>query len=391
MNEERLRLDLNDLADEVDRVDLRDRALRTSRRLGIQRTIATSAAALVLIAAATGAALAIRPERALDPMPADSPTISISPSPTPDPTPSPSTSSLVAPPPDGSSGTTVTFGRLVYGPASSGGDYPATGHLLSWQPGDAPDRLLDLPFVAALTNATVSPDGRRAAWVEDNGALWVANVDGSGRRKLSDGVDNNCGSPAWLPNSRQLTVRLNPAAGASAGAGLLDVSSGAYTKLPVFDGCHAVWAAASGTLAFAGGSSTAGVVITDRTGAGRRTIPGLGGKSSEYVCFDIASLAPDGRRIALFRIKRDSETYGDAGRDLIANAVLDTRTGKAVTLPLGGRQMRQVFFQSDGSMVVRLRSNDRYTLLLVDENGKKVGEQPEPTSLRNMQIVNALD
>ncbi|WFE50978.1 hypothetical protein [Micromonospora sp. WMMD1155] len=240
----------------------------------------------------------------------------------------------------------------------------------------------------ALTNATVSPDGRRAAWVEENGDLWVADVDGSGRRKLGEGADNNCGSPAWLPNSRQLTVRLNPAAGASAGARLLDVSSGVYSELPVFDGCHAVWAA-DGTLAFADGTS-GGVVITDRTGADRRTIPGLGGKSSEYVCFDIASLSPDGRRLALFRIDRDSETYGDAGRDLIANAVLDTRTGKAVTLPLGGRQMRQVFFQPDGSMVVRLRGDDSYTLLLVDDNGKKVGEQPEPASLRNMQILTAL-
>ena len=44
MNDDRLRLDLTDLADEVTPVDLRDRALRTSRRIGIQRAVATCAA-----------------------------------------------------------------------------------------------------------------------------------------------------------------------------------------------------------------------------------------------------------------------------------------------------------------------------------------------------------
>ncbi|MFC4019575.1 hypothetical protein ACFOW4_16755 [Micromonospora sp. GCM10011542] len=386
MNEQRLRLDLHDLAEEVDAVDLRDRTLRTSRRLGLQRAVATSAAALVLFGAATGAALAVLPERRVDPAPATSPTISISPSPATDPTPTPNLSSPpVVPPSTSSPATTVTFGQLVYGP--SAGTEGTTAYLHSWRPGDVPERLLRIPFDAALSNATVSPDGRRAVWVEEGGALWVANVDGTGRRKLRDGVDNNCWSPAWLPNSRQVTVRLDPANGASAGAGLLDVSSGTYTKVPGFDGCHAVWAA-NGTMAFADGSGGT-VVVTDRTGTGRRAIPGLGGKSSAYVCFDLASLSPDGGRVALFRIDRN-DPAGDAARDLIVNAVLDTRTGKAVTLPLGGRQMRQVYFQPDGSMVVRVRDNDRYTLLLVDEDGTKVGERPEPASLRDMQIINAL-
>ena len=70
MNEDRLRFDLADLADEVTPVDLRDRALRTSRRLGIQRAVTTSVAALVLIGAATGTALAIRPDEQSGPAPA---------------------------------------------------------------------------------------------------------------------------------------------------------------------------------------------------------------------------------------------------------------------------------------------------------------------------------
>ncbi|SIN27962.1 TolB family protein [Micromonospora cremea] len=232
-----------------------------------------------------------------------------------------------------------------------------------------------------MLSATVSPDGRRVAWVERDGTLWVSALDGSGKRKVREQTDSMC-QTAWSPDSRQLTASV-----AGEGAGLVDVVSGAYRKVDGLLGCHPVWAA-NGTIALAdGGDGT--VFLTDRRGAARRVIPGLGGKGSAYGCYDLASISPDGRRIALFRIARGSEP-GDAARSLLANAVLDTRTGKSVALPLSGRELRQVFFQADGSMVVRVRSGDRYTLLLVDEAGKKVAEQPEPASLRDMQIINAL-
>lgn len=69
--------------------------------------------------------------------------------------------------------------------------------------------------------------------------------------------------------------------------------------------------------------------------------------------------------------------------------MLDTRTGAEVSLPLEGCQLRQVFFQPDGSMVVRVRSGDRYTVVLVDANGKKITERAEPSALRDMQIITA--
>ncbi|NYF56090.1 hypothetical protein [Micromonospora purpureochromogenes] len=389
MNDQRLRLDLTDLAEEVTPVDLRDRALRTSRRIGIQRAIATSAAAVVLFGAATGTAFAILPNRGADPIPGTTPSVTASPSPTASPTPSPSGSPSIAPPATSTSSqpaSSASFGRLHYGPFTPGGS--DTAHLYSWTPGGNPVRRLALPVNPAQLNAAVSPDGRRVAWVEDGGALWTSALDGSGKRKLHDLVDNMCWSPTWSPNSRQLTVRLGAADGSYSEAGLLDVSSGTFTEVAGFEGCHPVWAA-NGTVAFADGSNGT-VVVTDRTGAGRRTIPGLGSKGSRYVCFDVASISPDGRRIALFRIDRDG-TYGDAARDLIVNAVLDTRTGKEISLPLGGRELRQAYFQADGSLVARVRSGGRYTLILVDKAGKKVAEKAEPSSLASMQIIAAVD
>ncbi|MEH1055126.1 hypothetical protein V6U89_07930 [Micromonospora sp. CPCC 206171] len=390
MNDQRLRLDLADLAEEVTPVDLRDRALRTSRRIGIQRAIATSAAAVVLFGAATGTAFAFLPNRSADPIPGTTPSVTASPSPTASPTPSPSGSPSIAPPATSTSSqpaTSASFGRLYYGPFGSGG--ADTARLYSWTPGGTPVRRLALPNNPAQLNAAVSPDGRRVAWVEDGGALWTAALDGSGKRKLHDLVDNMCWSPTWSPNSRQLTVRLGAADGNFSKVGLLDVTSGAFTEVAGFQGCHPAWAA-DGTVAFADGSNGT-VVVTDRTGTGRRTIPGPGSKGSRYVCFDVASISPDGRRIALFRIERSSESYGDAARELIVNAVLDIRTGKEVSLPLGGRELRQAYFQADGSLVARVRSGGRYTLILIDKAGKKVAEKPEPSSLASMQIIAAVD
>jgi hypothetical protein len=72
MNGDRLRHDLAGLAEQVTPVDLRDRVLRTSRRLGIQRAIATSAAAVVVLAAAAGTAFALTPRTVSGPAPAGS-------------------------------------------------------------------------------------------------------------------------------------------------------------------------------------------------------------------------------------------------------------------------------------------------------------------------------
>jgi hypothetical protein len=72
MNGDRLRHDLAGLAEEVTPVDLRDRVLRTSRRLRIQRAIATTATAVVVLAAAAGTAFALTPRTVTSPVPAGS-------------------------------------------------------------------------------------------------------------------------------------------------------------------------------------------------------------------------------------------------------------------------------------------------------------------------------
>lgn len=389
MNDQRLRLDLIALAEEVAVVDLRDRTLRTSRRLGIQRAVATSAAALVLIAAATGTAFAMRPSKSPSPLPADTPSVTATPTPSASPTPSTSTSDAPGSPPSSGSGTntpTVKIGKLFYGPAKVTGAENA--NLRSWRPGDNPVRLLALPELALKGNVSVSPDGRRVAWVDSDDSsrhtLFVANADGSDKQQMRPYVDDQCLTPVWSPDGRHLLIRAVEAMGGGGRSGVLDTRSDKktvtwWTEQP--GGCHGLWSADGQTIAM---TSDGGVTLYGTDGAKKRAVPGFsvdGWRSN-----DVASLSPDGSRVALDR-RKAGEDAGDVARGLWVNVVLDTRSGKPVELPLGGRTLRQVYFQADGSMVVRVQAGSGYAVLLVDENGRKISETAEPAALKDMQIL----
>ena len=392
MNQDRLRLDLADLANEVTPVDLRDRALRTSRRLGIQRAIATSAAAVVMVGAATGTAFALMPRNdGQAPMPADSPSITVTPSPV-EVSPTPETSgSAEAPGTATSSAPTqpeATIGRIFYGLAPSNVDRQ-TGPLWSFKPGGSPTRLMDLPSTALYSNVMVSPDGKRVAWVEPDRYLRVANVDGSEERKLSAGdhptTEPYCWTPTWSPDSSKLMMSpiLEAEPNQVTEKGIIDLATGRYGPIANVKGCHPLWSADGRVLAYANGEGR--VALGRPDGSGERFIPNLS-TQAQFSSFDVSSLSPDGSRIAL-KLRQKGDTYGDVGRELDANAVLDTRTGKKVNLPLGGRTMRQAYFQADGTLVARVASGNRNALVLIGTDGKKISETQEPTALKDMQIL----
>jgi hypothetical protein len=177
MNDGRLRLDLHDLAGEVDNVDLRDRVLHTSRRLGLQRAMTASAAAVVVLAGAVGIAFAVAPDLA-PPVPATSSSAS-PPAPSNVQTPSraPSETEKVI------AGTRWYLGHtkseyVIH--AVTGGQDTVKAHI----PG------ADGSCVAQTV--TVSPGGRRLAWVEGsddvNGTLKVAALDGTHQQSITTGV-----------------------------------------------------------------------------------------------------------------------------------------------------------------------------------------------------------
>ena len=65
---------------------------------------------------------------------------------------------------------------------------------------------------------TVSPDGTRLAWVNNNKELYVANINGSNKRKLVTGMDSDGKyAPSWTPDGQRLVTN----------KGDVEVSSGA--------------------------------------------------------------------------------------------------------------------------------------------------------------------
>ena len=69
-------------------------------------------------------------------------------------------------------------------------------------------------------------------------------------------------------------------------------------------------------------------------------------------------------------------------RDLVANAVVDTRTGATVRLPVTGT-VSAVLFQPDGSMLVRSSTG----LVLVSAGGTVLARAPEPAGGSAMSLL----
>ncbi|MGB2567692.1 TolB family protein [Micromonospora citrea] len=370
-------------------IELTDRAARPARpRRG--RHAMTGTVALLVLAVSLSDLSGVRrpaatPTADVGPVPASSPA-------PPPPAPAPPVPSTVPPRATTSAVTPVgppkALGRLFYVP-----DGKVAGRervrLRSWRPGERPRTLAVLPRIAALANASVSPDGRRVAWVDPARAatLFVADVDGSRRRTLARHVDAYCVTPTWSPDSRRLLFREADPLGNPGRYGVLD-TVGRRAPVTWWDvepqGCHALWSADGRTVAM---NSATGVTLYSADGRRPRPVPHLSGPSV-WRSAHVASLSPDGSRIALTRTRPDEQT-GDVGRLLTANAVLWTRDGREMSLPTGGRELRQVFFRPDGSAVLRVRAGAGHALLVVGRDGRKAGEVAEPAELRGMQIVSA--
>ena len=90
-------------------------------------------------------------------------------------------------------------------------------------------------------------------------------------------------------------------------------------------------------------------------------------------------------------MKPDLISFAAGGNDVLrvldVNAVIDVTNGHEIALPLGGREMRQAQFRTDGSLLVRVVDGEGYAVILVSAEGKKVTEIAEPAALRDMQML----
>ncbi|MCW3813797.1 hypothetical protein ONA91_04915 [Micromonospora sp. DR5-3] len=370
MNHDRLRLDLADLAEEVTPVDLRDRALRTSRRLGIQRAVATSAAALVMIAAATGTALAIRPNgQAPAPQPAG-PSTTVTPTPV-EVTPIPDPSASSEPTSSSTKPATVLAGTRYYLEKTS------NKYRIHAVRGGSDRVVHQLPFVTYGCEAntlTVSPDGKRVAWVQDStdgnlsGVLLAGTLGKPGATKLLDDV--NCLGPRPLRWQGSDLLMVGKKTGQSV---LYDVAANKRVDGDPGQETDRCWSADGRWLAAVAEGQP---YVADGTQLRQYTYTPPKDEAAHWGGWEARSVSMDGRYVSVGWIGTDPSRRDDSF------AVVDTTTSKVVDLP-GSGDIRSIMFTVDNKVIVKRATG----ISVLDTGFKPLGTVAESTPVRNMTLL----
>jgi TolB protein len=194
--------------------------------------------------------------------------------------------------------------------------------------------------------------------------------------------------PVWSPDSDRL-LTVYPSTNGLTLPGTVDVDMARFTPLAHNPhGIHYLWSGDGRHIGFATGECRIGVADID--GGNTHLTPVLGDFSPgvnpqrKRSC-DPFSISPDGSRMAV-DLHTGDMVDGDIGRNLSANAVIDTRTGDTVHLPVTGT-VTAVFFQHDGSMLIRTHTSSGNQLTLVTPDGAVSAQVSEPASTRNLELI----
>lgn len=382
MNQDRLRLDLADLAEEVTPVDLRDRALRTSRRLGIQRAVATSAAAVVMLGAATGTAFALMPRNdGQAPMPADTPSITATPAPSSTPEPSATAEPANSP----ATSASLLDGTRYYLESTS---TRARIHAVRGSSDRVVHEVVTRPGYGCEANTlTVSPDGKWVAWVQDStagdtsGALLASRIGQPGTTRLMDDV--NClgtrplvwkgGNLLMVHKKTREPVLIDVAAnkpvdgdlGRESAAGRADDM--AYSRS---------WSADGKWLAMSSEDESYRPFVSDGKQTREYTYTPPKDEAAHWGGWEARSVSMDGRYVSVGWQGTDPSRHDDSF------AVVDTTAGKVVDLPVQG-EVRSILFTVDNKVIVKLANG----ITVLDAGFTRLGTVTETASVRGMWLL----
>jgi TolB protein len=267
-----------------------------------------------------------------------------------------------------------------------------SGSLYYWGPPDRLVRLTSSGMVRALDtgarNANVSPDGRSIAFIDHASDVLVADRDGGHARTVLRGSVGAGFEPVWSPDSTRL-LAVRAGTGGAPVPGVVDVRTGGFTPLAHNPGgAHYLWSADGRHLGYNTGTCQIGVADAD--GRNARLVPVLGDRNSSVnpdrkrSCRPF-SISADGSRIAV-DLQAGNTPDGDAGRRLFANAVIDTRTGATVRLPVPGA-VSAVLFQPNGGTLVRSGSAGHNLLTLLSPDGTVITQVTEPATANNLALL----
>ncbi|MET0491551.1 MAG: hypothetical protein ABW000_00325 [Actinoplanes sp.] len=372
---------LRDLAEVVTPVDLLERSLTRSRRIGRREAaIGTGAALVALGLLGSGlwhlpsaspqqesAVSAARPPAAE--VPAGAPGASTSP-PAPEPETGGSTATWSAKDrprptkttnPARSSSLRDLPGQVFYEDA-------AAGHrVVRLDRNGDPETVL----TAAHSTVGVSPDGARLAYVA-GGALMVVETGGSEPQQAYAGTTSAEQAPAWSPDSSRLLID-------AADPGVLEVSTGELTPLPSgLAGEHYRWSGDGSTLVYA--TAGCGLEVADATAQTGTPVPEQTGTEGVAACRPVSVDATGD----LVTVQLRSGATADG--DVPADAVVDTVTGDIVDLPVTGKVIGAVF-DPDGNLLVRSLKGGQTRLWLFDPQFTLLVQAKEPAAVAGLDLV----
>jgi TolB protein len=224
--------------------------------------------------------------------------------------------------------------------------------------------------------ANVSPDGTRIAFV-DNGVVKVADRNGGGAQAVLSGVPIVGYEPVWSADSKRLLVGKGEQ---GVELGIVTVATKAYTRLAHQPDSviHPLWSGDGKRIVYATGTCQLGTANAD--GGNARLVPNYGKSGGRRSC-DPYSVSADGTLVAVAQRTGDTPD-GDIGRDSLANAIVDTRTGDNVTLPVTGT-INAIVFLPDGKILVR--TSGKLTLLNADRTVNS--QTTEAASVKNYRLI----
>ncbi|GAA3685550.1 hypothetical protein GCM10022224_057890 [Nonomuraea antimicrobica] len=231
----------------------------------------------------------------------------------------------------------------------------------------------------AMAQYTVSPDGKKVAWVSSGGRLQIRQ--GGRTMTLVSGLQAGtpCLTPAWSADSAKVAY---PQSGGTIMSVKAD-GTGAPHRLGTSPGvCHLAWSADGRYLAGYTGEANALYRLDTRTA---ESAPVKGVKWITHV----QSLSPNGRH-AIVEFPQQPGTLGDGTwPTAFKPVVLDMVTGKRRTPAVKGRLLG-AFYLADGRMVVRVAGEEHNTLVVLGTDGKELQRVAEPARAKKQALLQVL-
>ncbi|GIF70434.1 hypothetical protein Ais01nite_84690 [Asanoa ishikariensis] len=351
-----LRDSLTEIGDRAKPVDFVDRSLARSKRIGRNRALISGAATACALVLAGGLAWQVGLTGPDQPSPATVPTSLPSVSPSPSAT--PAASSIAGLP-----------GWLYY----------ANSEQLVRVTKSGVDTVLEKDAYAS----SVSPDGARVAFVDKSGKVVVTDRDGQNRRTVFQGAKYYGYEPAWSPDSERLLLAKGPDGEVT--KGIVTIATGRFTALEdQRSAIHFMWSADGKHIGYATGDCK--LATADPDGGNVRVVPGFGSDDvqanyAQRRSCDPYSMSADGGLISVWQ-RKGQEEDSDIARDLIADTIIDVRTGENVGLPVRG-DVEAILFQPNGDILVR--TSGKLTLLGPDFTVK--AEVDEPAAVNDLKLL----